>query len=1196
MDIPPTNMYNKTPPDNLNQILADLSIGDTKHDFGLTQGQFSDIKSSYDKGLPPPGTTDKFPSEEKCLSSVVAKLNGSTEEAYVPMNVANPTYISGTNNEHTITSINGYEYNVTYTDVKPNKTIISAKTFYDNLKLSETDIAIVVDAASISFIEILSKGKILVNGTRPKVYYIYGAEVVNDPATKKHPDSLFNKKENEGVNLISCISTNPSSFVYPYTFDETLVAKTTYLNQFFTNYNFGLSEIIPTIKGKSTNYTTNLTVTDKTDGALINPLVDSKSKNDISFLTKVIEEIKSRLFKKSNLQKTFLLNSSYQQKRSGDWLQVLLCSALRDKSRGIKDYSKKNNINIIDRVQRVFFVTHDRIALAFALLNGIDCIFTHHHSTTHFHSAFVYKLNDPIQTAANESKFANDVKDILSVESKGSKLKVSLTEIISLITEYIENKYTTSVTTATNNLDTTITAKVADTSVLSKVFDKYVKDIFTKALIVIFYKNIAPDLSVVLADFRDAETNFDNLFVGMDNKQVIRKYNELQTKIDSTKAIITKANTNIEKSSGEKSINMISFKKSSIYKYADTWKWDTSLVKNRDLSRISNIMDPTIYGADRNIFLYNINDLPVDIKRKITTIFYGLYERIMNMPMETQTVQDNRFKAIASSFCVEVLLTLGSGGGVSSSDITAQRIIDTMDSYMNKKDKLSVSDAETESAVEIPINALLTDSVIIKEDNQYNINKSNIDVGVLQTADDGIFQIDTKQTTIPLINLVLFTKIQIENFKAITDNAIAVNTRANIRAANAIARAVNVRVANKTQQIDKPSSSGPAERPSNNGVNSLPPTTQQQRSGEPIANRIQQITDILFSKPSMGGGDPFDTTAATDNTIHLEPLHLEPLHLEELSKSLSQLPTYNKTKVFTAPNTINVFNDTSVCYHPLVPLYLFTQAYTNLINNENIAESMDFELYVNCFIFITIAKDLLINTYSTNPNTINKMSAYAIGIGLRELLFTTNIFVDRYSEVKAVVDIDDAIYSLFETLSMSVSGKITIPDNQKPEIKLFFTSKLFENFVRKLEIGKIFNNELQNITDDNIIDFVATLRKQASQLSTEIANTIIANRGSIANPKSSGVTAASARETPVVMKKIKPMTPVEGRAAKRIKISSAGPATLFGGNARRQPTGKKTKKNKRVKKYTKKGVKTNKKSMKKTKKHRRKRNKHTRKH
>ena len=1092
----PTNMYNRTPPDNLNQILANLSVGDTKHDFG-SSFIYDQQKDDYNSGLPIKYTN--IMDEPGCLNSVIKSYTiGSTvttnNNTYLPISIANPGYESGKTNKHTIETINGYNYTVNYTDVKPkvkgnNGTNITGPQFFENLDIKDNNIAIVVDAASIKLTEILSTGT-FTTGTRRNVYYIYGPEVVNDPATKKHPEDLIENNSN-GVKFVPCIPTNPQSFVYNYNFATYPSENTIYLDQFFTKYNFALSEIIPTPKGKSISYTTNLTITDKENGENINPIIDSKSKNDINFLTKFISNAWSFLLnRKANTpnksNNKFLLSSGYQQKRSGDWLQVLLCSSLRDKSRGIKLYPGTTPSNLIKEVERVFFVTHDQIALAFALLNGIDCIFTHHNGKHHFHSAFVYKLNDPVTELRNKSIL------VTSIKTGENKTKISnlFNQVKNEIDTYMTNVFDVTVITSVNNFNITldeITEKLpniitnTNIKVDLNIFNENVKNIFTKALIIVFYISQFPNLS----DLQDEYTGIiiDDLFEQGTDDEVIKKYNELTGKLNNTLLIInqaTKNNNSLDKP--VKTQNTNSFKKSAIYKAVENWNWDTSSIRSRDLQAISNILDTKNYGNDRNIFLYNINDLYDESKQKITYIFKTFYDFIMENPKESYTIntksiveaQYNKFKTISSSFCIEVLLNLGSVGG--GETITPQIIIDTMDSFMkqNEKNEFTGDNGKKEK---LPINNLLTDTVIISEDNAYNTNivskSDNIEIGLNENQDEiTTFEINAKQVTIPLLNLIVFTENDIQDFKTNAQDALTQFEQV----PTSTPKEIEEKLENNLSEMD---------------IQDENFNQQTSNKKESISDKIKRITSKLLKfkvksftiGSKIGGGNN-----TKENATNLQLL-------------IDSLPILEKSETPSiSVESKNVFENTTICYHPLVPLYLLTQAYNSLINNEDIKNSIDFELYVNCFIFMNIIKELILKTYFED-NNVNKMTAYAIGLGLRELLFTSNVFTNRYETCKEILKADDKdyaeAYSLITTLSMNVSGKVTLSESQIKTSKIIFESELFKNFAESLDVNTIFSNTLEDdVNDDNIVEFVNNLKQQSINFSTDLAEQIFKDRKS----------------------------------------------------------------------------------------------------
>jgi len=1119
-----TNMYQKPPINaDLNQILSNLAIGDTSHDFGYKNSEMnaSIFKNSYNNGIPSPGF-DEINNEEVSLSSVIQSytksdttsraenLTVNTDGKYIPMASANLNLDRDVISSHSITTINNYEYSVNYSTVKTVGVMgsslgskeIDAVKFFENLDLNDDrNIAIVVDAASIGLIEILSSGS-FEQGKRPNVYYIYGAEVVNDPATKKHPDSKdFIKKT--GVNFIPCISMNPSSFVYSYSFTDKPDINTIYLEQFFTNYKFDLSDTKSDVKGKSISYTTDLTVTSGSGvNTFKNPLIDSKSKNDITFLSSILNQLMAALTPPKN---KFLFNSSLQQKRSGDWLQVLLCAGLRDKSRAFKAY-EKGVTNLTGEIQRVFFVTHDRIALAFALLNGIDCIFTHHHSQKHLHSAFIYKLKDPIKQKQNKIDLANNYK------SKIDEIKIKITNLISKVRNYQNDLYDSYVNSKVNALNTmvsdycnkfiTIKESYSSESIIpfdvQYNFNKVIQTIFSSALIIIFYKKYLPDLSSQLNWLINIETNsFSevNNLLNIDNSselatapeepinsnKIIQNYNELFDKITNIENLINEAN------SGETSIqkNTNDFTKSLIYKSADGWNWDSGSLSRRDIPQLTNISDTKNYGSDRNIFLYNIGDIDNILKQQIVYLFKEYYDFILSKSevivptninkyfIQTKIVkgvnqrqtfgdmQFTKFKAVGLSFCVEVLISLG-GNGVNIDSVkqfTPKQIIDTIDSFLSKGPEL---------------NALITDNIVVQEDVDYNISIKNktfeggLDSFTVVSSNDkeqveqieqpmdteegqtggalntsGAFEITTKQVTYPLFTCILNSDIFYITYSIILRDYLETpeNNRETVGYVSPMNRTDDLSQIPNQPEIPIPTSS--------------------------IASRVKR-----------GGG-------SINISENLKKLY------ESLPKNNSQIISLKEI------DESNVFKSNNICFHPLLPIYMITQSYYSAINNEDILSSMDFEIFVNYFNFLKKIKENLVASYSgENNNNANKLDSYAIGIALKQLLFLLNNTEEGYKQCLDVLGTTDDIYSnsssLTENLAADISGKIILSDIDKEEGSIYLESELFKIFAKSLDVNTIF----KNIPESDGFD-LPDFKEEVFKFSVELGEQIIADRNGV---------------------------------------------------------------------------------------------------
>ena len=154
-------------------------------------------------------------------------------------------------------------------------------------------------------------------------------------------------------------------------------------------------------------------------------------------------------------------------------------------------------------------------------------------------------------------------------------------------------------------------------------------------------------------------------------------------------------------------------------------------------------------------------------------------------------------------------------------------------------------------------------------------------------------------------------------------------------------------------------------------------------------------------------------------------------------------------------------------------------------------------------IFLKKIKDNVVEIYSGENNTnINKLEAYAIGIGLKQLLFISNNDMNGYKDCLDVLLAEDAIYasvsSLTENFCSFISGKVQHPDIVLEQGPIYLKSRLFRQFARRLNVNKIFGFSL-DATNFNLKDF----RKKVLQFSTEVAEQIINDRNGLPTPATS---------------------------------------------------------------------------------------------
>ena len=196
-------------------------------------------------------------------------------------------------------------------------------------------------------------------------YYLYTSETENDPAGKtSSKDSVFSPREG-GIQLKYCEQVGGDPIVYtggksfnPGKHDHKL--------DFYSKYTLTLSPIQRTTFGIGKKTTVNLTISHD-GGTLVHQIADAKKANSIK---SIVAEFMKKIFKQPQNPKTliardFNAQSGWIQKRSGDWLQVLAC---------LDVHNRKFNPPLPSGTP-IFFVTHDRVALAYALLMGVNTIF-----------------------------------------------------------------------------------------------------------------------------------------------------------------------------------------------------------------------------------------------------------------------------------------------------------------------------------------------------------------------------------------------------------------------------------------------------------------------------------------------------------------------------------------------------------------------------------------------------------------------------------------------------------------------------------------------------------------------------------------------------------------------------------------------------------------------------------------------------
>jgi hypothetical protein len=279
------------------------------------------------------------------------------------------------------------------------KRLIDAYEFLSYFGLLRKKIVLVVDATAISILEILQnlptdlaqRGEVLAT----RIYFVESVETASDSATKSSAnDRQFSQPAYPHIS--SCRPTNAVETVtynwnthspqqisvsggkklggamtqrIPTIFDTTVGPYQTADTAWPSRYQFQISSRME----PSGKLAASLVVKDANNDER-DTITDAEKENNITAVTSKFKKYMGKTTP-TDKQKT---NIALQQKRSGDWLQVLYC--LIAKLRGFKRVHRSDgfaaNTPITD-IDNVYLLTHDRIALAYGLEMGIDSFFTH---------------------------------------------------------------------------------------------------------------------------------------------------------------------------------------------------------------------------------------------------------------------------------------------------------------------------------------------------------------------------------------------------------------------------------------------------------------------------------------------------------------------------------------------------------------------------------------------------------------------------------------------------------------------------------------------------------------------------------------------------------------------------------------------------------------------------------------------------
>lgn len=357
-------------------ILPQFAANDAKHDFHRTEPpafKFSDVFEK-DKDIGTPVKPEKLQDEAHTLDTILQYL--STEGSSDSEKLKNTFLIEGDNpftfqrfaEDEVPYKVNALHVATTGADKQRIwKAGVTSKQLFEFLNPhGQTSIAFAIDSQSVPFYELLSRDKKGGENSR-EAFFIKSREELNDSASK----ITFKEPDVTNFVQIKTVEDKPNTDIRnaAITYKAAIWDGKRILNErelFYSKYNINIS---PIKYSHGLLPLTTLEFSERKFIRTVDVLRATKENSHPNAITTVIKQLNA-LFKERGGIKTVANKLTYQtllqQKRSGDWLQVLSCL---DSER----YS-----DTLEKGTRIFLVTHDRICLAYALLMGIDVCFTVH--------------------------------------------------------------------------------------------------------------------------------------------------------------------------------------------------------------------------------------------------------------------------------------------------------------------------------------------------------------------------------------------------------------------------------------------------------------------------------------------------------------------------------------------------------------------------------------------------------------------------------------------------------------------------------------------------------------------------------------------------------------------------------------------------------------------------------------------------
>jgi hypothetical protein len=1175
--------YNKSQ-DKFQDMLASLTRSDAHHDlkkvFNETAYKERGIKTAFDNGIPKPADVSFH--EGEAFAAVIRsaadaqgtsiEINGSEDkllEALLAVPNCTDSYTGYSVFNVGVTDMNLFKYkvvkfitecsnNAEFKNEKENLVNLSCKSdfgkrFVENTKLGEdnTEAAIIVDFGQHHFMEYLTLGE----ESQFQIHYLMTPEVVNDPAGKPNVNnkSLFGPK-NTGVKLISYVEETDSSTAYTK-FDESDPSPA---NNFFSKYDFTLSPIKKIITNqKAEKFITTLDIKyDVPKGLpLTDTIEDSKDENSIkqvlSYLKTLMDEVRVSIDNAT----TFNFNSKIQQKRGGDWFQALSCIDARNRLITQVLPTPATKPIKLPPTCPVYLVTHDRIAVTYALLNGVNVIYSDYYGRI-----FVFKNSSDKTLKGSGKSMENILFD--GIKEKWMSDEQSHNEFLRMIgtaKKYSEdrNKYLNvgRGTEATggkgkikdfyNKCDTIkASLEALDFSGKNPIIDfqkvctSNLRELFTAAVELTFIKinliNIDRDISIVESE--------QNLFTGEYNEDISRQVADFSKALNNIKGIQDKFGV-IPKDSDfvlafDNWING-NIPKLDVYKCAKKILDDFSGSEESvsfDFNRLISFFTKDHKQerkTDANIFLPFIQDIEytdreTTCKNKMLTVLSTIIPKIEQYISLVKSNTSSRASRSGNLGPNELYYNNLSNLIYESYIFIENTIIpvpseSSSSAAANEPSSPPVEVQKVQSLIEI---SKSTDNILLKSDKD-ELDLMNGAGKISNYSGNSEDSIDEDESESKVYNLKCIVKGDSITCNGTAEGVIAKGTMEGKELGgggyiDSYAFPTKIGAPIKTESVICDISLKQINWPlltcnliEKTDISSLMRFSQQIRSyitglDKPentellalIQSKVQATRDsALISE--------FENATTSSVVIDLKSLAdgLQKIGGRKggANGESDELPTISK----------DLMTDFKLGFHPLTPIYSILTSYYNIIGEKSQSDPFFYTYFTYINILEKMKKVIEENYLSNTINSLKTSSAYMIGFGLYFMIFASHTSLLQNDEILSVIQMSQKEYSDFSLKNDGLVSLFSGAIHQTPQDELIgmvlVNNELFNNFINnEVNIKQI----LQQGTSVVNLPTYDVLQERMFKLMGEIVVKVNADRGTpiTSSPTASGIPGISSEE------------------------------------------------------------------------------------